>query len=121
MNINVVIQWIILGLLTLVLFTLVDPFMYWMPSMLQLVALTCSAGLLVVFAAFFVAEKANDEREAQHRMLAGRAAFLAGIAVLTTALVVQGLTHTLDVWIPLAIGAMIAAKLVARWFADRSN
>ena len=121
MNANNFLQWSILILLAVVLFTLVDPFMYWMPDMLQMGALTVASVLLAVIAGFVLAEKAADEREAQHRMQAGRAAFLAGISVLTTALLYQGLTHTLDPWIPLALCAMVFAKLAARWHSDRKH
>lgn len=121
MNSNTVIQWAILILLTLVLFTLVDPFMYWMPSMVQVIALTVAAALLVVLSGFVVAERAGDEREVQHRMHAGRAAFLSGIAVLTVALLYQGFTHSIDLWVPLALFAMVLAKVVARWYSERSN
>jgi len=115
------VQWIILALLALVLFTLVDPFMYWMPSMVQTTALTIAAALLAVLAGFVVAEKGGDEREIQHRMHAGRAAFLAGIAFLTAALLYQGFTHTIDAWIPVTLFAMVFAKLSARWYSERSN
>lgn len=118
---NTFLQWAILALLALVLFTLVDPFMYWMPSMVQMVALTVAAALLVLFCSFVIAEKGGDEREVQHRMLAGRAAFLSGIVFLTTALLYQGFTHTIDPWIPLSLCAMVFAKLVMRWYAQRSK
>jgi Na+/H+ antiporter NhaD/arsenite permease-like protein len=116
---NTYLPFSILVLLLIVLFTLVDPFMYWMPSGAQMFALTLAAALLVIFAAFVMREKAEDERAIQHRMHAGRAAFLAGVSVLTIALVYQGLVHSIDPWIPLSLGAMIAAKLVARLYAER--
>ena len=110
----------IVGLLGVLLFTLTDPFMYWMPSMVQMLALTIAAALLVIFSGFFIRERAGDEREVLHRMQAGRAAFLSGISILTIALVFQGLHHEIDAWIPMALIAMISAKLVARWYAERT-
>ena len=110
----------IVCILGVLFFTLTDPFMYWMPNMVQMVALTIAAALLAVFAGFFLRESAEDEREIIHRMRAGRAAFLSGILVLTVALVYQGLTHSIDRWILIALGAMILAKLVARWHADKT-
>ena len=121
MNLNTIIQWTILVLLAVVLFTLVDPFMYWMPSMTQMVALTVVAALLAGFAGAVVAEKGGDERETLHRMHAGRAAFLAGVGVLTAALLYQGFTHTIDGWVPLALFAMVFAKLLARWRSEKRN
>ena len=121
MNTNTAIQVAILALLVTLLFTLTDPFMYWMPTMLQMGTLTVAAALLVVFAGFVIRENAGDERETLHRMHAGRAAFLSGIAVLTIALLYQGFRHEIDFWIPLALGAMVFAKLIARWHSDRSH
>ena len=118
---NTFLPFTIIGVLALVLFTLVDPFMYWMPSVVQMAALTVAAALLAVFAGFVMREKAGDERETVLRMHAGRAAFLSGVAVLTIALLVQGFTHTIDPWVPLALAIMIGAKLVARLYAERTH
>ena len=120
MNFNSLVQYIILALLAILLFTLADPFMHLMPNMLQMVCLTVASALLAVFAGFVISESAGDEREVLHRMHAGRAAFLSGIAVLTTALVYQGFTHSIDIWVPLALLTMILSKLVARWYAERT-
>ncbi len=115
------IQCMILVLLAVVIFTLVDPFMYWMPSMAQIFALTIAAALLAVLAGFVLAENGGDEREVVHRMQAGRAAFLAGLTMLTIALLYQGFTHSIDPWIPLVLFAMVSAKLCARLYSERSN
>lgn len=109
---------IILVLLALVLFTLVDPFMYWMPSAVQMGALTFAAVLLVAWVAFVLREGSGDEREVQLRAYAGRAAYLSGVCVLGLALVIQGFSHAIDPWIPLALIAMVAAKLTARLYGD---
>ncbi len=109
----------IVVLLLIVLFTLVDPFMYWMPSETQMIALTVAAGLLVIWVAFVVRENGEDEREMQHRMNAGRAAYLSGILVLAAALVVQGFSHTIDPWIPLTLSIMFADKMTTRLYTDR--
>jgi len=80
-----------------------------------------AAALLAVFAGAVIAEKGGDEREVQHRMHAGRAAFLSGIALLTLALLYQGFTHAIDPWVPLTLFVMVLAKLSARWYSDRQN
>ena len=118
---NTVISYSIVALMVILLFTITDPFMYWMPNMMQTAALTLAAALLVVFAGLILREGAGDEREMLHRMRAGRAAFLSGIATLTIALVYQGFTHTIDLWIPLTLGIMVGAKLITRVRADRAN
>ena len=112
---------IIVALLAIVLFTLVDPFMYWMPSVVQMIAFTIAATLLVVWVAFVLREEEGDERETQLRAYAGRTAYLSGVSVLTLALLIQGFMHAIDPWIPLALIAMVAAKLYARSRADSNS
>ncbi len=106
---------VLVGLLTL----LSDPFMIWMPMGAQLAVLIAAAVVACVWAGFVMYEKAHDEREALHKMHAGRVAYLSGIAILTAALVVQGFTHTIDPWIPLALEVMVVSKLVARFYSER--
>jgi hypothetical protein len=102
------------------LICLVDPFMLWMPGMLGMAVLLCASLLLIVWAGFVMREEARDEREAMHRMNAGRIAYLSGVGVLTVALFVQGImTHHIDPWIALALGVMVLAKLVAHLYADK--
>lgn len=117
---NTSLPYVILLVLAVLLFTLVDPFMYWMPGVTQMIALTLAAGLLALFVGVVLREGSGDEREMQHRMYAGRAGYLSGIAVLTLALVLQGLTHSIDFWVPLTLVVMVVAKLAARHYSDRN-
>ena len=117
---NTSLSYVILIVLAVLLFTLVDPFMYWMPGATQMIAMTLAAGLLALFVGVVLKEGSGDERETQHRMYAGRAAYLSGIAVLTIALVVQGLAHAIDPWTPLTLVVMVVAKLAARHYSDRN-
>ena len=105
-------------LLVVLLVLLTDPFMLWMPALGAMALLLCATILVCVWAGFVMYEKAGDERETMHRMHAGRVAYLAGIAVLTLALVVQGLSHHIDPWIAGALGMMVLAKLIARIFFE---
>jgi hypothetical protein len=107
--------------LVISLILLVDPFMYWMPPFAGMIALVAATALLCVFAGFVMLERAVDEREAMHRMNAGRVAYLSGIAVLTAALLFQGLTDMVDPWIAGALGAMVIAKLIARVFFESNG
>jgi len=104
--------------LVALLVLLSDPFMLWMPMGAQLAVLLAAAALACVWAGLVLYERASDEREALHAMHAGRVAYLAGIVVLTLALVSQGLAHASDPWIPLALGVMVVAKLSARLYSD---
>ena len=109
---------ILTALALVVLLTLLtDPFMLWMPPMAAMAALLGATVLLGAWAGLVMYEKVGDEREREHRMHADRFAYLFGIAILTAALVVQGLSHHIDLWVALALGSMVVAKLVARLYA----
>ncbi len=98
---------------------LTDPLMVWMPAPAQMLALLSAAVLAAVWAGFVMYEHVHDEREAIHKEAAGRVAYLSGVALLTIALVVQGLAHAIDPWVPLALGGMVLAKLAARLYLER--
>ena len=105
---HIVVAFLLIGLLVL----LTDPFMYWMPPMAAMSILVGIAVLLCVWAAFVMYEKAEDEREALHRMQTDRIAYLAGVAVLASGLLWQGFfVHHIDVWVACALGVMVLAKL----------
>jgi cbb3-type cytochrome oxidase cytochrome c subunit len=81
-------------------------------------------GLIVVFIAFAVfvfKERAADEREHQHMMLAGRASFLAGAAVLVAGVVIQSFRHDVDPWLVYALAVMVLAKLITRIYENRRH
>lgn len=107
------------AVLVALLMLLTDPFMYWMPAGVQMLVLLGATALAALWAGFVMQERAHDEREAVHTMYAGRAAYLSGLAVLTLALIVQGLAHAIDPWVPLALGAMVVSKLAARMYVER--
>ena len=106
---------VLVGLLTL----LSDPFMLWMPAPAQMAALLGVATLACIWAGFVMYERISDERDAIHRMIAGRTAYLSGIAVLTVALVAQGFAHDIDPWISIALGVMVVVKLASRFYSDK--
>lgn len=74
--------------------------------------------LVVLWAGFVVYEQTSDERELVHKLKAGRVAYLSGLAVLTLALIVQGLTHSIDVWITITLGVMVISKLATRLYSE---
>ncbi|HWB34172.1 MAG TPA: hypothetical protein VG753_02560 [Candidatus Paceibacterota bacterium] len=107
------------AVLVLLLMLLSDPFMLWMPMGLQMAGLLAVTVLACLWAGFAVYERPRDEREAQHITQAGRVAYLSGISVLTAALVMQGVAHAIDAWIPAALAVMVVSKLLARLWAER--
>lgn len=109
---NFIAEVVVVAVLVILLLVLVNPFGWWMPTA---TAMMLTAALVVMFAAFtaFVwRERPQDEREHLHRSFAGRLGFLAGTAVLVAGIVVQEFAHRLDPWLPIALGAMIIAKIV---------
>jgi len=116
---NNVAQIAIAAAFMVVLILLSDPFMLWMPKEALTTVLFIGAVLMGLWAGFIMKEEAGDERETYHRMNAGRVAYLSGIAVLTLALVVQGLLHDIDPWISFALGVMILAKLGSHLYFER--
>ena len=98
--------------------TLADLVPFWMPKMDAMMALLAVSVMMLVFASFVMFESVQDEREAVHRMNAGRVAYLSGIGTLPIALIVQGFAHAIDPWIAATLGVMVIAKLAARLFAD---
>lgn len=99
---------------------LLNPFMFWMPDMMLLCMLAITLGLFALFASFVLREHTCDEREDQHRALAGRNAFLVGAGVLTVGIVVQGYTHAVDPWLVFALVSMVVAKIATRMWSDKN-
>lgn len=103
-----------LMLLTLVL----NPFGIWMPSMAHLAMLGVLLAFFGAFVAFVLRERAGDEREVMHRMLAGRNAFLAGTGVLIVGIVAGALRDKVDSWLAFTLATVVLVKLGTRIYTD---
>lgn len=99
---------------------LLNPFHFWMPDMMVMVMLAVTLGLFGIFASFILRERMADERDGQHRTLAGRNAFLAGSGMLTLAIVVQGYNHSVDPWLVIVLITMIVVKIMTRVWSDKN-
>jgi len=111
---------IVIGLLFLItMFLCLDPFDWYMPSMAQMLFLVILVVVFAIFSVFIWREGKGDEREMMHRMLAGRFAFLAGMAVLIIAIVIQSLEHQLDHWLVITLGVMVIAKIVGLLYGQK--
>jgi hypothetical protein len=99
---------------------LLNPFDFWMPNMLVMCMLAIILALFGLFAGLVLREKSQDERDDIHKGLAGRNAFLSGCVVLITGIFVQGLSHTIDMWLILALITMIITKVVTRIWTDKN-
>jgi uncharacterized membrane protein YiaA len=111
---------IVTAILLVVFFILLNPFAWWMPDMMVMSLLFVALVLFGLFAAFILQEKAVDEREQQHRVTAGRVAFIAGTLILTIGIMIQSLTHQVDPWLVIAFVVMVIAKLGTRTYIDRN-
>ncbi len=99
---------------------LLNPFNFWMPDMMVVCILAVTLGLFGIFASFILREKIIDERDAQHRTLAGRNAFLVGAGVITLGILVQGYAHNVDPWLVIALITMILTKITTRIWSDKN-
>jgi hypothetical protein len=99
---------------------LLNPFHFWMPDMMVISMLAAALVLFGVFASFILREKSVDERDNQHRTLAGRNAFLAGSATLLLGIIVQGYSHAVDSWLVIALIVMVVTKIGTRMWSDRN-
>lgn len=104
---EIVVSVLLVALLALFL----NPLGFWMPTALVMMMITALIIGVAAFAGFVWREQARDEREGLHRMLAGRAAYLAGSGVLAVGIILQSIAHALDPWLVIALAAMILAKV----------
>lgn len=116
---NGVFKIIVAATVVALLVLLTDPFMLFMPPMVAMLVLLGATVLLLVWVGLVMNERASDEREAMHRMHAGRIAYLSGVGVLTLALLVQGLQHNIDPWIAGALTVMVLVKLATHFYTSR--
>lgn len=115
---NLKIEIMISIVLAILAILLLNPFHFWMPNMMHMVMLALTLVIFALFAIFILREKVQDERDAVHRMLSGRVAFLTGSALLTIGIVVQSLQDAVDVWLVIVLVAMVLSKLVTRIYSD---
>lgn len=106
-------------LLLVVLAILLNPFHWWMADMMLMTLLVIALVAFGMFALFILQEKVIDEREQQHRVVAGRVAFIAGTLVLTVGILFQSIHHHVDPWLFITFVIMIIAKLGSRGYIDR--
>lgn len=76
--------------------------------MLEMILPAFAAVTALIVLAFGLAEGRGDERDALHRYLASRAAFLLALGVLAVGTLWQTYMHALDPWL---LGALVAATL----------
>ncbi len=113
-------EYIVTSALIIIAILLLNPLNFWMPDMMVLCMLAIVLALFGIFASFVIREHNVDERDSQHRTLAGRNAFLAGAGVLIMAIVIQGYTHTIDPWLVVVLIVMVIVKIGTRMWTDKN-
>jgi hypothetical protein len=111
---------VVATLLIIIAFLILNPFYFWMPDLLLKILLVGIFILFGFYAIFIIRERAGDEREDFHRMLAGRNAFLAGSLVIIIGIIVEATTYMIDKWLVLALIVMLVVKLLTRFWSDRN-
>lgn len=111
------------GLISLLLIVLVALFLnplqkLWMPTMGATTMVLAVIIIFIIFISFFWKEQAHDEREAVHRLVAGRFGFIFGAAILLLAIIAQTLQHRLDDWLVVALVGMVIGKIIGNAYSQ---
>lgn len=115
---NSLIELVVAVILLITTTLILNPFDVWMPDMAHIVVLGCLVAAFGALSTLVLRERAGDEREDAHRKLSGRAAFLAGSAVLVVAIAIEGGMGHVDPWLVVALLAMTFTKLGTRLYSD---
>jgi cobalamin synthase len=110
---------ILLVTLTVLLVVTIAPKALVMTTDIQMLILAIALALLAGFVVMVWREHPEDEREIHNQVLASRYAYIVGTSILIVALTVGSLRHNLDPFIPTALIAMIATKLIAQRQQDK--
>ncbi len=118
MKSNLIKETTVAVLLIILLELILNPFHFWMPSMMLVSILVAAVVIFSLFASLILREKVSDEREGIHRMLAGRNAFLTGAIISIIGIVIQSFSHHVDPWLVITLVAMVIVKLATRMYSD---
>lgn len=97
----------------------INPFHIWMPTMTHIAILAALVVMFGIMSVFVLQERAEDERDNAHRMVAGRTAYLSGAGVLLMGIVIQSIEEQLDPWLVVALLAMVFGKMFSRLYNTR--
>ena len=115
-----IIEFFVATALVVILILILNPMHFWMPDMAHVTVLGLLLVIFVAYAAFALREEIVDERDALHRMFAGRAAFITGTTILTLGVFFGALEGEVDKWLVFTLVGMIIAKLATRLYTDRN-
>lgn len=106
-------------LIIILLFLLINPFNFYMATMMTMWFLLALFVVSGFFATYVWKEHSHDEREEELSAKASRSAFLLGTAVLLIGIVVEYVTMSdIDVWLTSAFGVMVISKILVRKLSE---
>jgi len=104
---------IILSFVFLVLLgACVDPFHLWMPTPVQMLALSLLIVAGVIYAGLLFRERPRDEREALHVARSSRGGYLVGVVGLVAIVVYRTATGSTDKSAIVVLAAMVIVRLL---------
>lgn len=107
------------GILICALISFINPLDFWMTDAVHMTLLGLVVAFFAMFAMFLWRENPEDEREQLHRFIGARFAYVISGTLLLLGTIVQALSHSIDLWLPTILTAMVLAKIVGRWYASR--
>lgn len=97
---------------------LVNPYMLWMPSGLEMMMVAGLIVVVVVLIGYVWREQARDERESLNRLIATRLGYTIGLLGLLVGVVVQIIQHDVDVWLISGLVVMVLGKLIGNLYVE---
>ncbi|HVT01602.1 MAG TPA: hypothetical protein VHE53_05260 [Patescibacteria group bacterium] len=101
----------------LLLIFFLNPFHILMPDPMLTLMIVVLLVLFGIFASFVFQENVHDERESLHRFIAARFAYLIGTGVLVIGIIIQSLSHNVDIFLVITLILMVLAKVAGFIYA----
>jgi hypothetical protein len=115
-------------ILIVLLLLLLNPFQFWMPTVMQTVLIALVFVVFLILVLFVIGRDVQDERERMHRMFSDRVALLVGSSVLIFSLIISSISkafwqHCMDTmfqpWVVISLSAMALSKYIALIYARK--
>lgn len=110
---------ILAGLTLVMLAVIISTARASMSEMTSMTILGVFAFFLFSYLLFIYRERPADERERSISLNTGKYSYIVGSLILTAGILVQSIDHDLDIWLPIALAAMVITKLAGLYSANR--
>jgi uncharacterized membrane protein len=112
-------EWVLGALIVAALVLLINPWDILMSFGVEMTIIIAVALAVTTFAIYIWREQPADEREAHNGLKSARLAYFAAGFVLLCGIGYQTLTSHIDPWLPIALSALVAAKLMSSTWLSR--